>query len=87
MEGIIDSIKHGRKVRHLFLSESNQINSIFHIWDFQQVEYLVKWENYPVNDCSWVKEKDMHCDDILKKFKRGKKYKHEECKYFNENEF
>jgi hypothetical protein len=35
----------------------------------RSLEYLVKWLNYPNEDCSWVKLKDLNCPDLLAEFK------------------
>lgn len=32
------------------------------------VEYLVRWKNYGPEDDKWVKEHDMHCDEMLEEF-------------------
>lgn len=33
-------------------------------------EYFLKWENYPEKANTWVKEKNMNCAKLIKKFEK-----------------
>jgi hypothetical protein len=34
----------------------------------RKTEYLVKWEGYPNEDCSWEPKANLHCPDKLAEF-------------------
>lgn len=33
-------------------------------------EYFLKWKNYPESSNSWINEKDMDCQDLVKDFEK-----------------
>ncbi|KAK6760700.1 hypothetical protein RB195_021962 [Necator americanus] len=38
-----------------------------------EVEYLIKWEGYGVNDCTWEPAKQCFCDSLIEEFERSEK--------------
>lgn len=87
VEKIVDKRRRGKKVSngnyYSFSQYFTCIARIFHIpirslqfslsFIFEmQVEYLLKWVNYPNEDNSWVAEGEMNCDDLMAAFEQGR---------------